>query len=217
MGRSMARTRSLRKMKLPFRRPRTSRSPSRYAAVMSRANACTRAPMVRSSNTIDLTGRPPVRRMTSGVLSIDAQRLRTTGWELDIGAAHTRDPDDLLVLRQNRPEPPPASRNPHLLETPYHQPPSGAPHGPDLFSGRPGTYRQWLQREPGGQCGPLLVLRRHVSGPPKAPTTPISLARLAFQRPGGIGRTSGGTVNAEPAEGQLRHPVSPQWHPGTAG
>src|SRR5688572_15137345 len=215
MGRSMARTRSLRKMKLPFRRPRTSRSPSRYAAVMSRANACTRAPMVRSSNTIDLTGRPPVRRMTSGVLSIDAQRLRSTGWELDIGAAHTRDPDDLLVLRQNRPELPPASRNPHLLETPYHQPPPGAPQWPHLFSGRPATHCQRLQWEPGGQRGPLLVVGCHGSGPSKAPTTPISLPRFTFQRPGCIG-TSGGTVNAEPAEGQLRHPVPPQWHPAAA-
>src|SRR4026208_872974 len=94
--------------------------------------------MVPSSNTIDLTGRPPVRRSTSGELSIDAQRLRSTGRQQGIGAADPRNPDDLLILRQHRPSYPPASWHPHLLKTPYYQSPPGSPQRLSLAPGRPG-------------------------------------------------------------------------------
>src|SRR5437016_7627159 len=56
----MRRTRSLRKMKLPLRRPSTSSSPSGYAAVISWPSSRTRRAIVSSSKTICLSSRPPV-------------------------------------------------------------------------------------------------------------------------------------------------------------
>ena len=90
-------------MKLPLSRPSTSSSPSGYASVISAPSSSTRAAIVASSKTIDLTGLPPVRRRTSGVLSIDTQRLRAAGRKEGVGAADARDPHHRFGAGEHRP------------------------------------------------------------------------------------------------------------------
>src|SRR5919107_1097521 len=97
---------------------------------------------------MDLTGRPPVRRSTSGVLSIDAHGLRSTGLELNIGPADSRNPDDLLLLRHDRPVFPPATRYTHVLKAPDHEAATSAAQRLQFFSGQPSPYQEVLGREP---------------------------------------------------------------------
>src|SRR5215207_4756229 len=138
--------------------------------------------MVRSSKTMDLTGRPPVRRSTSGVLSIDAHGLRPMRRELDIGPADARNPDDLLMLGHHRPELPPAPRHAHVLEAANHQAPTCAPEWLQFFSRRPWPHQQGLGGKPCSQAGSFLVLGCHRKSPAKAPGPPCRFPTLTFER-----------------------------------
>src|SRR5829696_3730293 len=123
MGRSIVRTRSLRKMKLPLSRPSTSSSPSGYASVISAPSSATREAIVASSKMIDFTGLPPVRRRTSGVLSIDSQCLRAPLRKEGVGATDAGNPDYTIGIREHRPRFPAAAGHLGFLEAPHQETP----------------------------------------------------------------------------------------------
>src|SRR5438477_3816403 len=98
----MRRTRSLRKMKLPLRRPSTSNSPSGYAAVISWPSSRTRRAIVSSSKTIRLSSRPPVC-LRLAVLGIILSHRRGS-WPREIGStpADSGDPKNGFATRHDR-------------------------------------------------------------------------------------------------------------------
>src|SRR5918994_112321 len=166
---------------------------------------------------MDLTGRPPVRRSTSGVLSIDAHGLRSTGRELDVGAADAGNPDDLLILGHDGPQLPPASWHTHFLEATNHEAPTGGAQRLEFFSGRPCPHQQGVGGEPCSQPCSFLVLGRHRGSPAKAPRPPGCFSTLTFQ-----GQKTGhdaGCLAAEPqpTKSKLADPVAAEWYACTAG
>src|SRR3954465_6323854 len=130
--------------------------------------------MVRSSKTMDFTGFPPVRRRTSGVLSVNAEGPHAGWGNLGSGTAHTGYPHDIVCPGENRPRPPAASRNPGLLKASDDQPPTGGPQGTHLLSRSPNADRQRLRSKPGAQPGALLLLRYDGSVPTEPPSSPSS-------------------------------------------
>src|SRR5919112_5020061 len=134
MGRSIWRTRSLRKMKLPLSSPSTSSSPSGYASVIAPPSSATLRAIVSTSNTIDLTGRPPVRRRTSGVLSIDPHGLGPRRRKEGLGPADAGHPDQIVGPVEHGPVGSPAPRNAGVLEAPDQQPAAPAPQGTDALT-----------------------------------------------------------------------------------
>src|SRR5215207_6553747 len=115
--------------------------------------------MVRSSNTIDFTGFPPVRRSTSGVLSVNAERLHTSRGNPGIGTAYPGNPDDIVGPGENRPGFAAASWHPGILKASDDQPAPRASEGAHLVSRDPGADGQRVQGEPGAQPGALLLHR----------------------------------------------------------
>src|SRR5690349_7406549 len=98
--------------------------------------------MTASSNTIDLTGRPPVRRRMSGVLSIDANRLRSRFRKEGVGAADARDPHHPARARQHGPARPATPRHASVLKAADQQPMSGAAQRAEPLAGAPGPDDQ---------------------------------------------------------------------------
>src|SRR5438552_17566282 len=127
---------------------------------MSRARASTRAAMVASSNTMDLTGRPPVRRNTSGEVSIDPNCFRAREWEPERRTADAGDPEKLILLSEHRPGGPLAQGDPLFLEASDHQPPAWPAQRLELFAPFPAANRQRIEGEPGASTPPLLLRRR---------------------------------------------------------
>ena len=73
--------------------------------------------IVASSKTIDLTGLPPVRRRTSGVLSIDRMASVPAAGKEGVGAADARDPDQPVRAGEHRPRRPGGSAAPARPES----------------------------------------------------------------------------------------------------
>src|SRR5215218_3455742 len=173
--------------------------------------------MVSSSKTIDLTGRPPVRRSTSGVLSIDAQCLRSGDRESMGGAADSGNPDDLFTLGEHRPRVPPASWHPQLLKATHHQPPPGAAERLYPLPFGPGANKQRVEGEPRCSGGALLPLRDTAAAPTETPAPPATLPPLALELPRGCrGLSRGDSTEMEPAEGKVCRPVAPKGDTSTA-
>src|SRR5215203_1830024 len=166
--------------------------------------------MVSSSNTIDLTGRPPVRRSTSGVLSIDAQCLRSGSRETQRGAADSGDPDDLFTLGEYRPRVPPASRHPQILKASHNQSPPSAPQRLYPLPFGPGSNDEGVEAEPGCSCGALLALRDTATGPAETPASPATLPLLPGQLPHGCGLRGRGSTEVEPSIRKLCGPDPPE-------
>src|SRR5262245_26517016 len=91
---------------------------------MSRPSSRTLAAMVDSSNTIDLTPRPPVRRKVSANADIDPHRRRAWLRHEQVTSTHPRYPDYCPIDLHNRPIRPTTPGYSSLLHTPHHQ--SGA-------------------------------------------------------------------------------------------
>src|SRR5918995_6398044 len=165
---------------------------------------------------MDLTGRPPVRRRTSGVLSIDAHGLRSGGRKLDIGPADARDPNDSLILSDHGPGYTQGSWHAHLLKTANHQAPSSATQRLQFVSGTPWPHQQGFGRKPRSQTGSFLVLWCHCRSPAKAPGAPNCFPMAPFKcqeiRPD-AGRAAG---EAKATEGELGDPLATQWCACTA-
>src|SRR5205814_7789680 len=144
----MRRTRSLRKMKLPLRRPSTSSSPSGYAAVISWPSSRTRRAIVSSSKTIRLSSRPPVCLRLAVPGNIHSHRRGS--WPREIGStpADSGNPENSFAAHDDRVLRPVAACHARV-----HQQP---PHGP-----MPDTTERY-QRIPRAQ-GPNL---------PRAPRNP---------------------------------------------
>src|SRR6187431_783351 len=138
-------------MKLPLSRPRTRRSPEGYASVISAPSASTRAAMVCSSKTIDFTGLPPVRRSTSGVLSVNAERLHTSRGNPFGRTTHTGDPDDIACPGDDRPGSAAATGHPGVLKAPDDQPTTRPPERTHPVPGDPSPDSKRLQGEPSAQ------------------------------------------------------------------
>src|SRR6266550_1439625 len=98
----MRRTRSLRKMKLPLRRPSTSSSPSGYAAVISWPSSRTRRAIVSSSKTIRLSSRPPVCLRLAVLGNIHSHRRGSWPREIDSTPADSGDPKNGFATRHDR-------------------------------------------------------------------------------------------------------------------
>src|SRR5690349_5933368 len=100
--------------------------------------------MVASSYTIDLTGRPPVRRKTSGVLSIDPEGLHSFSREPDAGAADAGNPEDIVALHQHRPGLAPAPGDSDFLKAANDEPTASGPERLQLLSRGPPPNGQRL-------------------------------------------------------------------------
>src|SRR5690349_24265160 len=111
--------------------------------------------MAASSNTIDLTGRPPVRRRMSGVLSIDAYRLRSRLRKEGVGAADARNPHHPARPREHGPACATAARHASVLKAADQQPPPGAAERANALARAPGPDHQRRGSEPGGERRPL--------------------------------------------------------------
>src|SRR3954447_289220 len=191
-------------MKLPLSSPSMRSSPRGYASVISAPSASTRAAMVASSNTIDLTGFPPVRRSTSGVLSIDAERLQTGRREEGVRPADARDPHHGCAASDHRPGLPSGSWDPGVLEAAHHQAAAGSGEGAHPVAGRPRTDQQRAGSEPRGKTIARLPLGCRFGTPAKSPAAPLpgpfgALKRHVFRDRAWRGQT-------EPIERDLRPP-----------
>src|SRR5262249_23950100 len=98
--------------------------------------------MAASSNTMDLTGLPPVRRRISGVLSIDAKCLRSRLRKEGVGAADARDPDYPVGPRDHGPACASAARDASILKTSNHETAAGATEGPEALASGPHPHHQ---------------------------------------------------------------------------
>src|SRR5688572_3262989 len=173
--------------------------------------------MVDSSYTIDLTGRPPVRRSTSGVLSIDAQRLRSPGRDPNVGPADARNPHDFVALSQYRPGAAPAAWYPHLLKATHDQPASLPAQRLQFFPRKPAAHGYRIQGEPGAQSRPGLMLGGGGPFPVKPPAAPDSFPVQPLHRPRRPVRDGLAAVDAEASERELGGPVAAEWNPLSAG
>src|SRR5687767_11147753 len=111
---------------------------------------------------MDLTGLPPVRRSTSGVLNIDTKSLRSSGWHESIRPADTGDPDHQVPRGEHRPGSPAAPRHARILEAADDQPASGSGEGTNLVARHPWANHQSVGIEPGGARGPRLPVGSRV-------------------------------------------------------
>src|SRR5690348_18261014 len=118
-------------MKLPLSSPSTSSSPVGYAVVISAPSSFTRRAMVGASYTIRRRVRPSRRGSTGNALT-DVVSYRSPGpLGCRIGAAHSRNPDDVFPLvHHHRPTPP--------VEAPYAGFGEVALHPPKALPSRPG-------------------------------------------------------------------------------
>src|SRR3954462_2633053 len=130
--------------------------------------------MVRSSKTMDFTGFPPVRRSTSGVLSVNAERLHPSWGNPGSGTAYTGYPHDIVCPGENRPGAAVASGHSGVLKASDDQPTAGGTEGAHLVSWGPGPDRQRLHSKPGAQPRALLLLRCDVCMPTEPPLSPSS-------------------------------------------
>src|SRR2546426_7127356 len=130
----MRRTRSLRKMKLPLRRPRTSSSPSGYAAVISWPSSRTRRAIVSSSKTIRLSSRPPVCLRPAVLGNIHPYRPGSGSREVVSAPADSRDPENGFAAGEDRVAGPVAARHSRFHQHPPQRPPPDATEGnePDV-------------------------------------------------------------------------------------
>src|SRR5213593_1169085 len=135
----MRRTRSLRKMKLPLRRPSTSSSPSGYAAVIAWPSSRTRRAIVSSSKTIRLSSRPPVCLRLAVLGNIDPHRRGSGPREIVHTPADSRDPQNGFAADDHRVAGPVAARHARFHEHPPQRPPPDAAdrHQPVAWTRRP--------------------------------------------------------------------------------
>src|SRR6185436_6993287 len=117
--------------------------------------------------------RPPVRRRTSGELSVDTQRLRARGRNETIGTANTRDPNDSSFVLQRRPCGPPASWNPRLLKAAHNQAPAPTTQRAHSLAAPARSYQKSFRLEPGSCCPALLPSRRGGNLPGESPFRPF--------------------------------------------
>src|SRR6185295_18143879 len=132
---------------------------------------------------IDLTGFPPVRRRTSGVLSIDAHSLRSRFRKEGVGATDARDPHRSVGAGKHRPPRPTASRHPRVLKAANQQPSAGAAERAHPLARGPAANDERGGREPRRESAPLLAGRRGLGPPAKAPPSPLALALVRAERP----------------------------------
>src|SRR3954466_9024161 len=104
--------------------------------------------MVASSKTIDLTGRPPVRRRISGVLSINPERRSARSGKPERGTTDAGNPNEIVPLDQHRPGFPTAPGYPFLLKTPGDQSPAPPPERLELLPSLPAADRYRIQGKP---------------------------------------------------------------------
>src|SRR5258705_7157588 len=125
---------------------------------------------------IDLTGFPPVRRRTSGVLSIDAHSLRPGFRKEGVGATDARDPHRAVGAGEHRPRRAPASRHPRVLEAANQQPATRAAERADPLARRPAANDQRGGRKPRRESAALLARRRGLRPPAEPPPPPPAFA-----------------------------------------
>src|SRR5918994_4554741 len=98
---------------------------------------------------MDLTGLPPVRRRTSGVLSIDTNRLRSPWGQEGVRPTDARNPDDRALAGHHRPLLAPPARDAGFLKASYHEPTATSGEGSHPVTGRPASHVQRIGGEPG--------------------------------------------------------------------
>src|SRR2546430_1810331 len=194
----MRRTRSLRKMKLPLRRPSTSSSPSGYAAVISWPSSRTRRAIVSSSKTIRLSSRPPVCLRLAVLGNIHSHRRGS--WPREIGStpADSGNPKNGFATRHDRVlrpvaawharvhQQPPYGTMPDATERYQRIPRPQRPHFPCASRNprRPVPARHALGRrlrrplhpELAKPRAPSLCIRHHLHNLPNLPNLPRGLA-----------------------------------------
>src|SRR5438874_4242282 len=207
----MRRTRSLRKMKLPLRRPSTSSSPSGYAAVISWPSSRTRRAIVPSSKTIRLSSRPPVCLRFAILGNIHSHRRGSGPREIGSTPADSGDPENRLAAHDDRVLRPIAAWHARVHQQPPYRPmPDTAeryqripraqgpnfPRAPSPDPRRPVTageplgrrLRRPLQSKLAKLRAPSLVIRLHLHNLPNLPTLPRAV------------------THADPVKRHLRHP-----------
>src|SRR5689334_1527396 len=148
----MRRTRSLRKMKLPLRRPSTRSSPSGYAAVISWPNSRTRRAIVSSSKTIRLSSRPPVCLRLAVLCNIHSHRPSSRLREIGSTPANARYPENGFATRDHRITGAIAARHLRFHQHATHLPP---PHATQRHHTVTGPQRSHLPVTPGNPCRPV--------------------------------------------------------------
>src|SRR5881394_1196441 len=122
----MRRTRSLKKMKLPFNNPSTSRSPSGYAAVITLPSSFTRAAMVSAANTMRLSSRPPVCLSCAVLGNIEPHRPGSGRRDAVGTTTDARDPQNGFTAGDDGIAGPLAARHARFHQEPSQRPVSDA-------------------------------------------------------------------------------------------
>src|SRR5688500_6960870 len=153
-------------MKLPFSSPRTSRSPSGYARVISSPSARTRSAICDSSKAILRRDRP-ARRGSDVVAFTEISQHRPAGpVGCRVTAAHSGNPDDLTIRQHDGPPRPIGTRDAGVTEEPLHTPCRPRPCGVHPVPRTPATHREPPFRRQ--RCRPRIGVRDTLDAP-KAP------------------------------------------------
>src|SRR2546427_502336 len=207
----MRRTRSLRKMKLPLRRPSTSSSPSGYAAVISWPSSRTRRAIVSSSKTIRLSSRPPVCLRLAVLGNIHPYRPGSGPREIVSTPADARHPQNGFAAGDDRIAGPVAPRHSRFHQHPPQRPsPDAAERNqPVARTGRP--HFPVRSRDPRRPVRARQPGRRRIGSPRHAKLAEHRTAPL----PGGDDFHGGGDRAGHPQaiERYLRHPPARQGQP----
>src|SRR4029077_7254561 len=207
----MRRNKSLRKMKLPLRRPSTRSSPSGYAAVISWPSSRTRRAIVSSSKTIRLSSRPPVCLRLAVLGNIHPYRPGSGPREIVSTPADARHPQNGFAARDDRVAGPVAPRHARFHQHPperpspdaaeWNQPVARTPRPPRGTQPAPGWGRPPFpvrSRDPRRPVRPRQPRRRRIGSPGHAKLAEHGTAPL----PGGgdfHGGGGGGGRAGQPA------------------
>src|SRR5450432_463961 len=147
MGRVMWRTRSPRKIKLPFNSPKTSRSPSGYSAEISAPSSLTRSAIVSASYAMRLTARPARRGSAIDAFTVIGHHRPTGPGGRRRAAADSRNPHDLVVGQHDGPHASTRRIHTRIAQQPLHAP-LGTTNRHHPIARVPGTHRQrFLSRQ----------------------------------------------------------------------
>src|ERR1051325_10922568 len=151
----MRRTRSLKKMKLPLRRPSTRSSPSGYASVISSPSSRTRRAIVASSKTICLSSRPPVCLRLAVLGNIHSHRRGSRPREVGSTPADSGDPENGFAARDDRVLRPVAARHTRLHQEAPHRPMPRSAERHQPVAGADSPDLPVPARDPGGPVAAL--------------------------------------------------------------
>src|SRR2546425_4050949 len=212
----MRRTRSLRKMKLPLRRPSTSSSPSGYAAVISWPSSRTRRAIVSSSKTIRLSSRPPVCLRPAVLGNIHPYRPGSGPREIVSTPADSGDPQNGFAAGDDRVAGPVAARHARFHQHPPQRPPPDAAQGHQPVARTRRPHLPVGSRDPGRPFSPRQPGRRRI-GRPRHPELPEHRAPPLTRRDDLDRGFSDHAGHPQAIERHLGHPADPERQPPPGG